>query len=160
MKRLALGALGAGLALAVAVAPGEAQAVRVGVGIHVPRVGVRFEYGPDRGYPVRRIHRYDSRRYGFNLAYMTRLERQLYYEWLDFEYRRWTRHNRRIRFRSQRAWEQFFLRDQRAAERAFRKWLRDFDYERDRIRDRDRDRNRDRPKVRNNRGNRGRGRGR
>jgi hypothetical protein len=170
MKRLALGALGVGLALAAVAAPVEAQAVRVGVGVNLPRVGVRFEYGPNRGYPVRRIYRYDSRGFGLNLAYMTRLERELYHEWLAFEYRRWLRHNRRIRFRSQRAWERHFLRDQRRAERVFRKWLRDFDYdrmiERERLRERSRfsdsDRNRDgnRPRVQTNRGPRNRIRGR
>ena len=168
MKRLALGALGVGLALAVAAAPGEAQAVRVGVGIHVPRVGVRVEYGTDRRYPIRRIYRYDSRGYGLDLAYMTRLERELYHEWLAYEYRRWLRNSGRIRFRSQRAWQRHFLRDQRRAERAFRKWLRDFEYdrliererrrERDRLRDRDRDRVRDRARTRDQRGNRPRGR--
>lgn len=172
MKRLALGALGAGLALAVAMAPGEAQAVRVGVGIHVPRVGIRFEYGPQRVYPARRIFRYDSRRRALNYRYMSRFERELYHEWLAYEYRRWIRYNTHVRIRSQRVWERQFLRDQRRAERAFRKWerkrarelarLRDRrdDRGRDRFRDRDRDRGRDRPRARDVRGNRIRNRGR
>ena len=172
MKRLALGALGAGLLLTVAVTQGEAQAVRVGVGIHVPRVGIRFEYGPQRVYPVRRIFRYDSRRHALNYSYMSRFERELYREWLEFEYSRWLRQNRRARFRNQRAWERSFLRDQRRAEKAFRKWERDRERElarlrdrrddrrRDRIRDRERDRNRNRPRTYQNGRNRGRTRGR
>jgi len=176
MKRLALGALGVGLALAVAAAPGEAQAVRVGVGIRVPHVGVRFEYGPERTYPVRRIPRYDARGRVHALAYMSSYERELYREWLAFEYRRWLRHNRHLRNRSQRAWERDFLRDQRRAERAFRNWQRDRERElahlRNRRDDRDReqeiarwrdrrdDRDRGQPRRIDRRGNRSKRRGR
>jgi hypothetical protein len=160
MKRLALGALGVGLALAVAAAPGEAQAVRVGVGIHTPNVGIRFEYGPERVYPVRRIPRYDYRGRVHALAYMNRLERELYREWLAFEYRRWLSHNRHLRYRSQRAWERDFLRDQRRAERAFRKWQRDRERELARMRDRRDDRDRGQPRGIDRRGNRSKRRGR
>ena len=155
MKRLALGALGVGLALAAVATPGEAQAVRVGVGINLPRIGVRFEYGPQRFYPVGRVSRYDARR-----DRLARLERELYREWLAFEYHRWRRQDRHARFRSQRAWERGFLRDQRRAERAFRKWQRDRDRELTRLRDRERDRDRNRVRGPNNRTNRKRSRGR
>jgi hypothetical protein len=160
MKRLALGALGVGLALAAAAAPGEAQAVRVGVGIRVPHVGVRFEHGPRRVYTVRRIPRYDYRGRVRALAYMTRYERELYREWLAFEYRRWLRYNRHLRYRSQRAWERDFLRDQRRAERAFRKWQRDRERELARMRNRrdDRDRERQIARWRDRRDDRDRGR--
>jgi hypothetical protein len=153
MKRLALGALGVGLALAVVATPGEAQAVRVGVGINLPRVGVRFEYGPQRVYPFRRVSRYDMR-----WDRLARLERELYREWLAFEYRRWLRQHRHARFRSQRAWERNFLRDQQRAERAYRKWTRD--RERDLVRERERERDRNRVRPQNNRPNRNRPRGR
>ena len=147
MKRLTLGALGVGLALAVIATPGEAQAVRVGVGVNLPGVGVRFEYGPQRRFPIRRVVRYDTRR-----DRVARLELELYREWLAFEYHRWLRQNHRPRFRSQREWERDFLRDQRRAERAYRKWVRD----RERgLRDYERDRNR--PRAQGNRRNPPRG---
>ena len=154
MKRLALGALGVGLALAVIATPGEAQAVRVGVGLNLPRVGVRFEYGPQRGYPIRRVYRYDARR-----DRLARLERELYREWLAFEYRLWVRHNRHSRFRSQRAWERDFLRDQRRAERAFRKWQRDRERDQARLRERDRERDRNRARAQQQQRDRSRARG-
>ena len=155
MKRLALGALGVGLALAVVATPGEAQAVRVGVGINLPRVGVRFEYGPQRVYPVRRVFRYDARR-----DRLARLERELYRDWLAYEYHRSMKQYRHARFRSQRAWERNFLRDQRRAERAYRKWVRDRERERDRnwARAQRQERDRNRARAQNNRRNRTRGR--
>ena len=128
MKLVPLAVLGTGAALLLAAAPGEAQAVRVGVGIRAPRVDVRFEYGPKRVYPPRRVYRYDARaRY-----HDARLERELYREWLRFEYRRWLREHRRAVYRSQRAWEREYLRDRRRAERAFLRWRRE--RERDRLR--------------------------
>ena len=150
MKLLTLGALGVGLALTVVPTPGEAQAVRVGVGINLPLVGVRFEYGPQRVYPVRRVSRYDVRRRAQERDRLARLERELYREWLAFEYHRWMRQHRHARFRSQRAWERDFLRDQRSAERAYRKW----------VRERERDRDRNRARAQNNRPDRNRTRGR
>lgn len=134
MKRLALGALGVGLALAVVATPGEAQAVRVGV--NLARVGVRFEYREPRAYPVTRIYRHDSRQLARERDRLLRLERELYREWLAFEYHRWLRYDQRARFRSQREWERDFLRDRQRAEREYRKWLR----ERDRYVDRGRPR--------------------
>ena len=160
MKRLALGALGVGLALAVAAAPGEAQAVRVGVGIRVPHVGVRFEYGPERVYRVRRTPRYDYRGRVHLPAYMNRYERELYREWLEFEYLRWLRNNRHLRYTNHRAWERRFLRDQRRAERAFRKWRRDRERELSRMRDRRDNRDRGQPRGIDRRGNWSKRRGR
>lgn len=142
MKRLALGALGVGLALTILATQGEAQAVRVGVGINLPRVGVRFEYGPERAYRIGRVSRYDVRR-----DRLARLERELYREWLHFEYRSRQRQHRDARFRSQRAWERDFLRDQRRAERAFHKWQRDREREQARLRTRDRERDRNRARA-------------
>ena len=154
MKRLALGALGVGLALAIIAMPGEAQAVRVGVGINLPRVGVRFEYGPERAYRIGRVSRYDMRR-----DRLARLERELYREWLHFEYRSWLRQHSHARYRSQRAWERDFLRDQRRAERAFRKWQRDRERDQARLRERDRERDRNRARAQQQQRDRSRARG-
>lgn len=125
MKRAILSALGLGLAMTLAGSPTDAQSVRVAVGVRVPHVGVRVDYRPRRAYPVRRVYRPAPRRLVYERELQRRMERERYRAWLAYEYRRWLRQHHRAQYIAQREWERQYLRDQRRAERDYRKWLRD-----------------------------------